>query len=320
MDDDDYYYPDSIQVRVSAMITHKKAVAGCIEYNCYNIVNDTQFIARGKEEVMNIGEASLCYLKDYWEKYKFNDNDTHEEAIHFLRGKYNNYIDIPCFWILLSITHGHNLSGRRAIAPILAYSFLDTLPVADFEYIKSLKIKLMLKDPDNKIGMEYLNKIKKSNNSKKIIDGLPLKIRKNIFIREYFNTLPSKTTCSDIDYLIVCFPGQYMQELDFEKETELINFILENKNKYRFTIYTNCDKGYSFQGITLSPYWKWRTCNKYHNCLVYADPSHLKLNIKCENITFYNKYEFDVPEMSKAKNIITKLKEETKEETKEENK
>ena len=316
MDDDDYYYPDSILIRVAAMIHHKKAVSGCIEYNCYNIVNDTQFIASGKEEIMNVGEASLCYLKDYWEKYKFNDNDTREESVNFLRGKYSNYIDIPCIWILLSITHGHNVSGRRAIAPILTYSFLDVLPVSDFEYIKSLKIKLMLKDPNNKIAMEYLNKIKKSNNPEKIIDSLSLKIRKNIFIREYLNTLPSKSTCSEIDYLIVCFPGQYMQELDFEKETELIDFILKNKNKYRFTIYTNCDKGYSFQGITLSPYWKWRTCNKYHNCLVYADPSHLKLGIKCENITFYNKYEFDVPEMTRAQNIITTL--ETKEEIQEE--
>lgn len=303
MDDDDYYYPDSIQIRITAMITHKKPVSGCIEYNCYNIVNDTQFIARGNEETMNIGEASLCYLKDYWKQYKFNDTDTHEESIHFLRGKSNNYIDIPCFWILLSITHGHNLSGRRAIAPVLAYSFLDTLPVADYEYIKSIKMNLMLKDPENSIAIKYLEKIKKSNNPIKMLDELSIKVRKNIFIREYLNTVPSKSTCSPLDYLIICFPGQYVQELDFEKETELVDFILKNKNKFRFTIYTNCEKGYSFKGITLSPYWKWRTCNKYHQCLVYADPSHLKLGIKVDNIKFLNKYEFNVPEMRFAKSI-----------------
>ena len=109
-----------------------------------------------------------------------------------------------------------------------------------------------------------------------------------------------------MDYLILCFSGQYVRELDFEKETELVEFVKENKNKYRFTIYTNYDKGYIFEGITLSPYWKWRTCNKYNHCLIYADPSHLKFNINVKNINFYNKYEFDVPEMSKAK-IIEKL-------------
>ena len=289
------------------MIAYKKAISGCIEYNCYNIVNDTQFVARGKEDTMNIGEASLCYLKDYWNEYKFNDDDTHEESIYFLRGKYNNYVDIPCFWILLSITHGQNHSSRRAIAPILAYSFLDTLPVSDFEYIKSLKIKLMLNDQKNKLAIEYLDKLKKSKNPEKIMDGLTPNIRKNIFIREYLNTIPSKSTCTELDYLIICFPGQYIQELDFEKETELITFIQENKNKHRFTVYTNCEKGYIFQGITLSPYWKWRTCNRYHNCLVYADPSHLKLNIKVNHITFYNKYEFDVPEMKIAEKIISKI-------------
>jgi len=307
MDDDDYYYQDSIQVRVIAMIAYKKAISGCIEYNCYNIVNDTQFIASGKVETMNVGEASLCYLKDYWNEYKFNDLDTHEESIYFLRGKYNNYVDIPCFWILLSITHGHNHSSRRAIAPVLAYSFLETLPVSDFEYIKSLKMKLMLNDPENKIAIEYLEKLKKSKEPKKVMDKFTTAIRKNVFIREYLNTIPSKSTCTELDYLIICFPGQYIQELDFEKETELINFIQENKNNYRFTIYTNCEKGYVFQGITLSPYWKWRTCNRYHNGLVYADPSHLKLNIKVNHIKFYNKYEFDVPEMKIAEKIITKM-------------
>ena len=113
----------------------------------------------------------------------------------------------------------------------------------------------------------------------------------------------SRLPGSKQDYLIICCSGQYIRELDFEKEKELVEFIKNNKNKYRFTIYTNCEKGYSFEGITLSPYWKWRTGNKYNNCLVYADPSHLKLNINVNNITFYNKYNFDVPEMNKAKVI-----------------
>lgn len=306
MDDDDYYYSDSVKIRVIAMLAHKKAVSGCIEYNCYNLVDDTQFIARGKEELMNIGEASLCYLKDYWNEFKFNDADTHEESINFLKGNLSNYIDIPCLWILLSITHQNNISSRRAIAPVLAFSFLDALPVSDFEYIKSLKMKLMIKDPLNAEAVDLVKKLQKSNNPEKIIDGLSIKLRKNIFIREYLNNNPSKRNCTDLDYLIVCYPGQYIRELDIEKETELIEFIKNNKNKYRFTIYTNCEKGYSFEGITLSPYWKWRTGNKYHQCLIYGDPSHLKLNINANNIIFYNKYSFSVPEMAKAK-IIEKF-------------
>ena len=136
--------------------------------------------------------------------YKYNDDDTHEESVHFMKGNLNNYVDIPCFWILLSITHKNNISGRRAIAPVLSLSFLNTLPVSDFEYIKSLKLKLMEKDPDNALAIANLNKIKQSNNREKMIDKLSIKIRKNIFIREYLNTIPTKSTCSEIDYLILC--------------------------------------------------------------------------------------------------------------------
>ena len=305
MDDDDYYYPDSVKIRVIAMITHKKPVSGCIEYNCYNLVNDTQFKARGTEELLNVGEASLCYLKDYWNQYKFLDTDTHEESVYFLQKNLNNYVNIPCFWILLSITHKNNVSGRRAIAPVLTYSFLDFLPVSDFEFIKTLKMKLMKNDPDNFEALKVIKNLTDSKNKEKIIDKLSIKLRKNIFIREYLNKIPTKSNYNELDYLILCFSGQYLNELEFEKETKLIEFIKKNKNNYRFTIYTNCDRGYSFEGITLSPYWKWRTGNKYQHCLVYADPSHLKLGINAINVKFYNKYSFEVPDMQKATVIET---------------
>lgn len=304
MDDDDYYYPDSVIIRVVSMMAYKKGVSGCIEYNCYNLVDDTQFLARGKEELMNIGEASLCYLKDYWTDHKYCDEDTHEESIFFLKGNISSYIDVPCIWTLLSITHGFNVSGRRQIAPVLAFSFLEALPVQDFEYIKSLKLKLMMKNPENARCMTIVSDLQKNNNNQeKMIDKLTNNQRKNVIIREFLNTIPTKSSCSENDFLIVCYSGQYCKELKFEEETELIAFIKENKNKYRFTIYVDCEKGYSFEGITLSPSWKWRTCNKYAKCLIYSDPSHLKFNINVKDKYIYNNYSFTVPELSRAKEI-----------------
>lgn len=301
MDDDDYYYPDSVKIRVITLIANKKGVCGCIEYNCYNLVDDTQFIARGNNNDYNIGEAALCYLKDYWTSNKFNDSDTHEEAIHFLKDGKDDYIDLPCMWILLSISHGKNASGRKNIQPVTAVSFLELLPVSDFEYIKSLKMKLMLKDPDNNYCHNLIKKIDNSKCPEKVIDSITLKHRKNIIIREYLNTKPSKPVCSDLDYLIICFPGQYVRELNFEKQTKLLDFIKSNKNNYRFTIYTYCDKGYSFNGITLSPYWKWRTCNKYAKCLIWNEPSHLKLGINADEIYFNNEYNFTLPGLENVK-------------------
>jgi len=47
---------------------------------------------------MNIGEASLCYLKDYWKEFKYLDTDTHEESVHFLQGNLSNYVECSLFY------------------------------------------------------------------------------------------------------------------------------------------------------------------------------------------------------------------------------
>ena len=148
--------------------------------------------------------------------------------------------------------------------------------------------------PENKEAFEIIKKIKVSKTPEKIIDSIKVNLRKNIIIREYLNTIPTKTQCNESDFLILCLPGKYVRELKFEEQKELIDFIKENKSKYRFTIYTSCDKGYNYEGISLSPWWKYRTCNKYSKCLIYLDPFYLSQNINCGNIFFKNNYSFVV--------------------------
>ena len=303
MDDDDYYYPDSVKIRVTCLYYYQKPVCGTMQYNCYDLVNDTQFIASGKEELMNTGEGGLCYHKSYWIDNKFNDEAKFEESIDFLKGNANNFINIPCLWIMLAITHGRNASSRKSITEILEFSFLDLLPVDDFEFIKTQKLNLMLSYPFNKECMNLAKKIKNSSNQEKLINKLTINQRKNIIIRDILNTIPTKTSTNEEDFLILCFPAQYIRSLDFEKEDELITFIKNNKNRFRFTIYTDCEKGYNYEGISISPSWKWRSRNKYNKCLVMYDPSHLKLNINSNKIYFLNKYDYNLPEMNYAECI-----------------
>ena len=81
--------------------------------------------------------------------------------------------------------------------------------------------------------------------------------------------------------------------------------VIENKNKYRFTIYTDCETGKNFDGITISPYWKWRAANKYNYCIIYDEPSHFKipLNVNPENVYYYSKTEFNVLDIKGVKTI-----------------
>lgn len=320
MDDDDYYYPDSVRIRVISILYHKVPVSGCIEYNCYNLVDDSQFIARGTPDKMNVGEAALCYSRSFWNQNKFNDEDKIEEAIFFLRNvnktdkdgnAFSLYIDIPCMWILISITHGKNTSGRKAIAPVLNYSFLELLPLEDNNYIKKMKYKLMMNDPENKKAMDIVKEMQKQYNNQqihkidKMVDSLKPKMRKNVFIREFLHNVPSKNTHTDNDFLILCFPGQHYRKLNFEEETELVEFVQKNKNKYRFTIYTDCESGKTLNGISVSPFWKWRSANKYNYCLVYAEPSHfnISINVPKENVYFFNKLNFGTPDVEDVINI-----------------
>ena len=279
---------------------------------------------------MNVGEASWCYSKNFWRTNNFDDLDTHEEAICFLKNVNNNnnnnnnsksenenesnnslYIDIPCEWILLSITHKKNTSSRRNIQDKINVSFLDLLPVNDYNFIKNLKYTLLVNDPYNKrllsIATEMQEHLKKNDYSKinRLVDSLKPKDRKNFIIREFLHNVPSKTNFSEKDFLILCFPGQYNKKLKFEEEFELINFIKINKNKYRFTIFTDCETGKNFDGITTSPYWKFRAANKYNYCIVYDEPSHFKIpmNVNPDNVYYYNKTDFDVLDIKGVKSI-----------------
>ena len=61
---------------------------------------------------------------------------------------------------MLAITHGKNFSNRKTYEPILDFSFLELLPVSDFEFLKKQKLNLMLSYPFNKECMEIASKIK----------------------------------------------------------------------------------------------------------------------------------------------------------------
>ena len=76
----------------------------------------------------------------------------------------------------------------------------------------------MLSYPFNKECMEISQKIKASNSPEKLIDKLSIKHRKNVIIREILNSIPSKSTSTDIDFIIICFPAQYIRNLKFEEE------------------------------------------------------------------------------------------------------
>ena len=109
MDDDDYYYPESLYSRVKTLLVYSRDI-GCVgvsSYAIYHLIDDYSF----KMNTKNISEASMCYYRSFWEKQKFQEDDR-GEGYAFLKGRRSRTIVIGYQFCLVAITHGSNATGR----------------------------------------------------------------------------------------------------------------------------------------------------------------------------------------------------------------
>ena len=115
MDDDDYYYPESLYSRVKTLLAYTKKGFDCVgvsSYAIYHLIDDYSF----KMNTVNISEASMCYYRSFWEKQKFQEDDR-GEGYPFLRGRRSQAIVIGYQFCLVAITHGFNATGRLRSLP-----------------------------------------------------------------------------------------------------------------------------------------------------------------------------------------------------------
>lgn len=85
-DDDDYYPPDSIMVRVRALKDHD--CVGCSTIACFHISKMISMIYHPDNKITTsskrISCATLAYKKTFWEKQKFDNQDVFNESFKFL--------------------------------------------------------------------------------------------------------------------------------------------------------------------------------------------------------------------------------------------
>ena len=131
MDDDDYYYPDSVlaKIRVLLHYENKKCVYSS-PLGIYNVLNNSS-------QIMNTGfdcipEATLTFHKDFWRQNKFNNIDNTGEGYGMVKYRENSIIKIPFWFNTISITHDTNFTnGLREIKTIKGghanfFDFFDT--------------------------------------------------------------------------------------------------------------------------------------------------------------------------------------------------
>ena len=117
-DDDDYYPPNSLKLRMLELMKSKKDCVTCSAIGCFDINKYVSMINVPPHRLPfseRISEASLFFKKSFWEVQKFKDDSLYSEAKEFLKGRENQTEEISWEGILVALLHNRNTSDKIMI-------------------------------------------------------------------------------------------------------------------------------------------------------------------------------------------------------------
>jgi hypothetical protein len=118
MDDDDYYPPNSVKLRILELIQSGKECITCSTIGCFDINKYVSMVNVPPHRLPfheRISEASLAFKKLFWEEQKFNDQSLYCEAKEFLMGRENKTHEISWEGVLVALLHNRNTSDKIII-------------------------------------------------------------------------------------------------------------------------------------------------------------------------------------------------------------
>jgi hypothetical protein len=149
MDDDDYYPPGSVMLRVKLLMQYKEKKIGCIgcsRVGIYDMINNKSSIATDGQ--ISLSEASMAYKKEFWEKQNFNELEEFGEYKSFISGRFEEILDVPYSYIIIAISHKTNFTGtsKKIDKNVLIHkdtgkemNFYDTFDEETKEFIESIR-------------------------------------------------------------------------------------------------------------------------------------------------------------------------------------
>ena len=118
MDDDDYYPPNSVRIRVMALLSSEKECVSCSAIANFNIKRMISMINVPPYDMSyekRVSEACLCYTKGFWEKQKYNNRAICSEAEGFIGGRTGEVVDTDWQGIIISLRHSGNMTNRNEL-------------------------------------------------------------------------------------------------------------------------------------------------------------------------------------------------------------
>jgi hypothetical protein len=107
MDDDDFFYAESILSRICCLIFYGKECAYSEELGVYHINNTSSYVLEGFDDVP---EGTLLFHRSFWERQKFGEG-ARGEGIQLVSGQENRMIKIPWYFNLVVLNHSTNTTG-----------------------------------------------------------------------------------------------------------------------------------------------------------------------------------------------------------------
>lgn len=120
MDDDDYYFPDSILSKICVLLEYNKMGVHSMPMAVYDMIQDKSFVmdcyGNGNRQTNAISEASIAYRKEYWRQHPFEGMkgvaNGGAEGTPFVGKRFKDWILLPFYFNTISITHKTNYTNK----------------------------------------------------------------------------------------------------------------------------------------------------------------------------------------------------------------
>lgn len=171
MDDDDYYFPDHVLIKMVLLDQYKVNGIHSIPIGVYDMMERSSYILKTGTDIYDINdvaEGSMGYKKSYWKRNKFMSKNKNGvgEGRSFINSNFNEWLNVDFFFNMISITHTKNVTGnnRRFINESLGEkgigNFEDILPQGfkiNLNNIRNILIKDYKKPKINYTNLDKIN-------------------------------------------------------------------------------------------------------------------------------------------------------------------
>jgi hypothetical protein len=117
MDDDDHYPSTSFRRRVAYLLKGRRSYgcATCTTIAMYDLMKGTSAV-NVPPYSLSLGErcseASMVFTRDFWRARNFEDTNM-AEGEKFIQGRESQVVEMPPQQLIVALSHGSNLSGRK---------------------------------------------------------------------------------------------------------------------------------------------------------------------------------------------------------------